>query len=717
MSTKISPTHLQRDAYVYVRQSTGHQVRSHPESQRRQYALADHARGLGFAHVVVIDEDVGRSGTGRQERPGFGQLLAAVCQGHVGAVFALEASRLARNNRDWHHLIDLCALTETLLIDDDGIYDPRQLNDRLVLGMKGSMAEYELGLMRQRARQAFEAKIQRGQVMWEVPVGFVRTRDDRIEKIADRQVQHAVAGVFQKFRELGSARQTMLWYRDAQLPLPEVRPGTLGRDILWRLPSGHRINQMLRNPYYAGALVYGRTEAKIVIVDGRAHQSQRRKKPVAQWRILLLDNHAGYISWEDFLHTQQLLEANSNRPQEGTGGAAKRGPALLSGLLRCGRCGRQLTVAYSGTTGRVPRYVCRGGRVDRGASSCLTIGGLRVDHAVEAAVLEALQPAGIHAALEALEQVATQHATQRQALALALEKARYEAQRASRQYDLADPENRLVAGELEHRWNEALQRVKDAEAPLAALEQRHVPLREEQRQQLLSLGQDLRTVWQHAAAPEVLKKRILRTVLHEIVINTTQEPPEHILHLHWQGGVHTELRVSRNTAGKHGRATEHDIIAIIRELSKVCRDLTIAATLNRLGYRTGTGKTWRAHSVACVRYQYRLPNFPKGTDWVTLNQAAQQLGVSATVIKRLITQGTLPARQVVSQAPWIIQRTDLDRVAVQAAVQMVRTGHRPLSRLSDRREVPGQATLEAGDTHAFSALAETHRALLVAGAQ
>jgi hypothetical protein len=322
---------------------------------------------------------------------------------------------LARNHRDWHHVIDLCALTETLLIDDDGIYDPRQLNDRLVLGMKGSMAEYELALMRQRARQACEATIQRGHVMWEVPVGFVRTSDDRIDKIADRQVQHAVAGVFQKFRALGSARQTMLWYRDAQLPLPEVRPGTVGRDILWRVPSGHRINQMLCNPYYAGALVYGRTEAKLSIVDGRAHQSHRQKKPLAPWRILLLDPHPGDISWEDFLHTQELVAAQSNRPQGGAGGAAKRGPALLRGLRRCGRCGRKLTVAYSGTTGRVPRYVCRGGRVDRGASSCRTIGGLRVDRAVEAAVGEALQPAGIHAALEALEQVAAQQDTQRQA--------------------------------------------------------------------------------------------------------------------------------------------------------------------------------------------------------------------------------------------------------------------------------------------------------------
>ena len=280
MSPKISAAHLQREAYIYIRQSTGHQVRAHPESGRRQYALADHARTLGFAQVTIIDEDVGRSGAGHHHRPGFGQLLAAVCEGRVGAVLALEVSRLARNNRDWHHLIDLCALTDTLILDDEGVYDPRQLNDRLVLGMKGSMAEYELGLMRQRARQAFEAKIERGHVMWEVPVGFVRTDDDRIEKIADRQVQQAVAGVFRKFRELGSARQTTLWYREAQLPLPEVKPGTRGRDLFWRLPQGQRINQMLTNPYYGGALVYGRTEAQTVLEDGRARQRNRRKKAI-----------------------------------------------------------------------------------------------------------------------------------------------------------------------------------------------------------------------------------------------------------------------------------------------------------------------------------------------------------------------------------------------------------------------------------------------------
>jgi DNA invertase Pin-like site-specific DNA recombinase len=415
MSEKIRPTHLQRTAYVYVRQSSNQQVRYHPESQRRQYAFAERARALGFGQVVILDEDLGRSGTGLQARPGFGQLRAAVCEGHVGVVIALEASRLARNNRAWHHLIDLCALTETLLMDDDGVYDPRHLHDRLVLGMKGSMAEYELGVMRQRAREACEQKIRRGHVMWAVPVGFVRTEDHRLEKIADRQVQQALDGVFKQFRELGSARQTMLWYRDAQLPLPEVHPGTAGHDILWPLPSSHRIHQMLTNPCYAGALVYGRTEAKTVLEDGRARQSTRRKKPLEQWRIVLLGQHPGYISWEMFLQNQQLLAANRAMPKDAAGGAAKRGMALLSGLLRCGRCGRKLQVVYSGTTGRVPRYVCRGGRVDRGSSSCVTVGGLRVDQAVKAAVLEALQPAGVQAACMALDQIETAHDTQRQA--------------------------------------------------------------------------------------------------------------------------------------------------------------------------------------------------------------------------------------------------------------------------------------------------------------
>ncbi len=350
MSDKILSTHLARTAFVYVRQSTLQQVRDHTEGQRQQYALVERARALGFRETVLIDEDQGRSGSGKQERPGFGRLLSVVCQGDVGAVLALEASRLARNNRDWHHLVDLCALTDTLIIDAECVYDARQLNDRLLLGLKGTMSEFELGLLRQRARAAFEQKVQRGHALWELPVGFVRTEEHRIEKTPDRQVQRAIEGVFRKFTELGSARQTTLWYWDEELLLSHVVPGTAGREIAWRRPTGHRVNQILKNPCYAGAFAYGRTAAKTVVRDGRARQDNRRRKPPAQWKVLILDAHPGYICWEDYLRNQQMLEENGAERGAAHRGAAKHGPALLAGLLRCGRCGRKLHVNYSGNS-------------------------------------------------------------------------------------------------------------------------------------------------------------------------------------------------------------------------------------------------------------------------------------------------------------------------------------------------------------------------------
>lgn len=432
MTDKLTPAHLALKAYVYVRQSTQQQVRTHHESRQRQYALADRARQLGFAGVVVIDEDLGRSGSGLVERPGFGQLLAAICQNEVGAVLALEASRLARNNRDWHHLLDLCAMTGTLLIDDQGMYDPRDVNDRWLLGLQGTMSEFELSLFRQRARQAFEQKVGRGHSMWEVPAGFVRTDDDRMEKTPDRRVQEAVAGVFRKFRELGSARQTMLWYRDENVLVPQVVPGTCGREVVWRLPTLSRIRQMLTNPTYAGVLAYGRTASRTVVEQGRERRAGRRRKPRDQWKVLILDNHAGYIDWEDFQSHLRMLDENSAMRAGQTGGAARKGGALLSGLLRCGRCGRQLVVGYSGKGGRVPRYMCQGGRVDRGSAACQSLGAARVEEAVCEQLLEAVQPAGVQAALDALEQLGDRQREKRQSLALALEQARYEVDRARR---------------------------------------------------------------------------------------------------------------------------------------------------------------------------------------------------------------------------------------------------------------------------------------------
>jgi DNA invertase Pin-like site-specific DNA recombinase len=393
MNDKIRPEHRQRAAYVYVRQSTQYQVRHHREGQQRQYDLEPRARQLGFGQVVVIDEDLGRSGSGMQERPGFGRLLAAVCQGLAGAVLALEASRLARNNRDWHHLVDLCALTGTLIIDDDGIYDPKVLNDRLLLGLKGTMSEFELGLMRQRARAAYLQKVKRGEALWEVPVGFVRAKDGRIEKTPDRQVQQAIEMVFAKFRQLGSARQTLLWLRDEQLTLPHGVPGSAGQEVIWRAASLSRVQQVLRNPCYAGAFAFGRTATRMIVHDDRIRRgASRRYRPQAEWEVLIVDHHGGYIRWAEYLENRAIMARNVARRESESAGAVKRGPALLSGLLRCGRCGRKLHVGYSGSDGKVGRYLCLGRREERGSGSCFSMGRLKVDQSVVEQVLAAIAP-------------------------------------------------------------------------------------------------------------------------------------------------------------------------------------------------------------------------------------------------------------------------------------------------------------------------------------
>ena len=688
MNEKIRPDHLERAAYVYVRQSSLQQVRHHREGQQRQYGLADRARQVGFTRVVVIDDDLGVSGTGRQARPGFGRLLTAVCEGTVGAVFALEASRLARNNRDWHHLIDLCGMTDTVLVDDDGTYDPRLINDRLLLGLKGTMSEFELSLFRQRAREAFEQKVRRGCVMWEVPVGFVRTADERVAKSADRQIQSAIQSVFQKFREWGSARQTMLYFRDEQIPLPEVVRGTAGQEVVWRLPSDSRIRQILRNPQYAGAFAYGRTGTTTVKPGERTGTARHYKRLPEEWTVCLRDHHEGYITWDEYLHTQRILEANVSRRATPHAGAAKRGAAMLSGLLRCGRCGRRLHVAYSGNGGQVPRYACHGGRVNRGAAACLSVGSVRVDQAVVDQVLDAIQPAGLQAALDTMDQALHEDETKRHAVELALEKARYEARRAQRQFDATDPENRLVAGELERRWNQSLEQVSDLESRVLALHTQSEPLSTREKERLLELGGDLRLLWQHAAAPVELKKRILRTVLEEIVVNNTDEPPQHVLHLHWKGGVHTGLRVARNGTGQHRRVADDKAVELITELSKICDDKTIAVVLNRLGYRTGTGQTWRVHHVSNVRYCRRLPNYRHDGTWLPLEAAARELGVSNTVIKHLIADGVLPATQVVTCAPWVIARVDLQRSPVQARIQAVHAGRKLPRPIRGQDELP-----------------------------
>src|SRR5579863_4348506 len=418
MNPKISADHLKRRAIVYIRQSSPGQVIHNLESQRRQYSLADNARQLGFQQVEIIDEDLGRSGSGQVDRPGFARLVAEVCTGSAGAVFCIEASRLARNGRDWHHLIELCGLVRALVVDPDGIYDPGLLNDRLLLGLKGTMSEFELNLLRQRCQEAIRQKAQRGELKFALPIGFQWTSNGKVEKDPDRRIQQAIEMVFAKMTDFGSARQVLLWFRGEKVSLPAWMWSENGRELIWKVPVYNTIWHMLRNPMYAGGYAFGKTEARTRVVGGRARKTIGHFKPVENWTVLIRDHHTPYIDWEQYERNQALLADNAHMKSRMEPKAGRGGRSLLAGLLRRRRCGRMLHVAYSGTRSEVPRYHCRGAHINHGAAWCISFGGLRPDQAIAAEILKAVEGNAIEAALEVAARVVEQQRQQQRALTM-----------------------------------------------------------------------------------------------------------------------------------------------------------------------------------------------------------------------------------------------------------------------------------------------------------
>ncbi len=677
MSEKIRDEHLRRSAMVYIRQSTLTQLTENRESQRRQYALADRARELGFQRVEVIDDDLGRSASGLVERPGFQRLVAAVCTGDVGAVLSIEASRLARNGRDWHHLIDLCSLVGTLVIDADGVYDPRLINDRLLLGLKGTMNEFELSLLRQRSLEAIRSKARRGEFAFCLPIGLCWTRVGKIELDPDRRVQEAIRLVFRKFDELGSARQVLLWLRRNKVTLPAATYGDAQRKAHWKLPIYNTIHAVLTNPAYAGAYVYGRTGERTRVVEGKARKTRGHEKAQDQWTVLIREHHPGYVSWATYERNQAAMAENAHMKKRMTRKAGRGGRALLAGLLRCRRCGRMLHVTYGGIGSRVPRYMCRGAHINHGESWCISFGGLRPDQFISSVLLEVVQPKAVDAAMQAAERVAQEHDDQLHAVSLELEQARYEAGLAARRYEGVDPDNRLVAAELEARWNAALSRVGQLESRLEAARQASTTTTTVDRETLLSLAANLPAVWNSAAADMKLKQRIVRLLIHEIIADVDEGASEIVLVIHWVGGRHTELRVPKNKTGRHSRTTGEDATEVVRRMAGRWPDEQIAATLNRLRLRTGAGNTWNELRVRGVRERLGLPAHDPAENaraTLTLEQAAEHLGVSATVVRKLIARKQLLATQAAPSAPWEISAVALDSEPIRRAAQRAREG-------------------------------------------
>jgi DNA invertase Pin-like site-specific DNA recombinase len=508
---KIAPDHLARGAFVYVRQSTADQLANNHESRLRQYGLAERARALGWTDVTVIDDDLGRSGSG-VSRPGFERLLAAICEGRVGAVFAIEASRLARNGRDWHTLIEFCGLVGTLIVDEDGAYSAQDPNDRLLLGMKGAMSELELSLLRARSLEALRQKARRGELFSTVAVGFVKAGRGKIEPDPDLRVREAIGLVFARFAEMQSIRQVFLSLRADRIALPYIDQRRAGdRRPLWKVPAYATVNNLLTNPVYAGAYAFGRTGSRTTIEDGRKRVLRGHRKDRSEWAVLLVDHHEGYLSWAEYERNQRLIADNANGKGMMARGPVRKGEALLTGLVRCGHCGRRLLVSYNGAKGDIGRYNCDAVRNNPGAAPCISFGALRVDTAVGAEIVRLLQPLGIEAAVHAIAGGERRAGEKRHQVELALEQARYEAVRARRGYDAVDPDNRLVAGELERRWEAALAAVRALEAELEELGRRQPSvLGAEERRRLLRLGADLEAAWHHPAANATTRKRIVR---------------------------------------------------------------------------------------------------------------------------------------------------------------------------------------------------------------
>jgi excisionase family DNA binding protein len=683
--SKITPEHLARGAFVYVRQSTQDQLQHNHESRRRQYALADRARALGFSLVEVIDDDLGRSGGGAA-RPGFERLLVSICEGRVGLVLAVEASRLARNGRDWHTLLEFCGLVGCLLADEDGIYDARLPNDRLLLGMKGTMSEMELSILRQRSLEALRQKARRGELFVTVAVGFVRVRHDRIALDPDLRVREAIALVFHKFGAFQSVRQVHLWLRQEQIRLPVVEIDEHGQRIVWKLPVYSSVLRILTNPIYAGAYAFGRTCSRVTVEGGRKRVVRGFRRERADWEVLITEHHEGYVSWAEFERNQRLIADNAHSKGLMARGSVRRGDALLAGMLRCGHCGRRLHVSYSGTRGFCVRYSCKGAHANHGTQRCISFGGLRVDAAVAAETLRLLAPLGIEAALRAIEaREADVDAAHRQ-VELALTQARYEADLARRQYDVVDPGNRLVAAELERRWNDRLVEVHSLEERLAA----HASERPEapsavERDRLMALGADLERAWHHPRATAETRKRILRTAIAEIVAKVADTAID--LVIHWQGGDHTRLTVPKNRPGQHRWSSSAAVGDLIQGLARQQPDAAIAATLNRCGQRTSKGNSWTEARVRSFRNAHDIavhrPGEMAERGELKLEEAAELLGISRMTVLRLISSGGIMASQVCKGAPWAIPRAQLEGLDPRAAATQ-----RP------RTDIQGQAALD-----------------------
>jgi DNA invertase Pin-like site-specific DNA recombinase len=613
--------------------------------------------------VQVIDEDLAQSGSDSTRRSGFTKMTAEVALGQVGLILSLEVSRVARNNADWYRLLDLCGVTDTLIGDEDDLYHPGLFNDRLLLGLKGTMAEAELHVLRARLEGGIRNKAARGELRRGLPVGFIWGEEDgEVLRHPDQAVSGAIHTVFEKFSEMGSVRQVWLWFRSQGLAFP-LQSTTLA-EIQWVTPSYTAMHSILTNPVYAGAYTYGKTRCeRYVDAEGRLCKRTRRL-PRSQWAVLIEDHHEGFIDWDTYLMNQKRISQNTRPRPHQASGAVREGAALLQGLATCGNCGRRLRVYYQGRHS-TPGYYCAGNQIVNGRGLyCLRVGGLRLQEAVARAFLEAVAPAGMQAALEAEENFAAEHEAAVAQWQLQVEQARYEAERAERRYRSVEPENRLVAGTLETDWEQRLADLAAAEAELDR-QQRRCPdaLTDEQRQRIHALGNDLTRAWEAPTTTDRDRKQLLRTLLEEVNVSLDKTDNRIHLILRWRGGLISEVVVPLRRSRQPTIRTDEDTIELLRRLARHYPDAIIAGVLNRQGRRTARGLPFTANRVGNLRRHWQISRFrppqasPEGQA-VTVQKAAEILGVAPSTVHRWLADGFIAGEQTTLGAPWRIRITE-----------------------------------------------------------
>jgi DNA invertase Pin-like site-specific DNA recombinase len=699
--SKIKPSHLARAAFVYIRQSTPGQIEHNRESTARQYALADRACQLGWLkqQVVVIDEDLGLSGAGTDKRSGFARLISEVALAHVGIVLGLEVSRLARNNADWYRLLELCGLTDTLIGDNDGVYHPALFNDRLLLGLKGTMSEAELHIIRTRLDGGIRNKAARGELRRGLPVGFIwGEADGEVLFHPDEAVTGAIHTVFERFAEFGSARRVWLWFRSEalSLPLQEAPAGRPG-PIRWVAATYTAIHHTLTNPVYAGAYTYGKTRSECYVDEHGSVRKRMRHLPMEQWSVLIPDHHQGFIDWATFQANQKRLDSNTRPQPHQAGGAVREGSALLQGIATCGHCGRRLHVHYRGRNS-APGYHCAGKDLVNGRGVyCLNVGGTAIERAVAEAFLQAITPAAIEAMRLSVAQLeANQHAALSQ-WRLEVERARYEAERAERRYRNVEPENRLVARGLETEWENRLRELAAAEAEWRRREQqRPTTLTAEQLQLIQRLGSDIQQVWTAPTTTDRDRKELLRTLLEEVVFHLKRAEGHAHLTLRWRGGAITTLDVPVPRFRPMGPRTDEDTISLLRRLAALYPDEVIAGILNRQGRKTAAGERFTANQVGSLRRYRGIPRFqppaePSRGELVSVRKAAQILGMNTSTVHRWLEDGFIAGEQVTPGAPWQIRITDELRARI---VQQAPPEYLPMLETTMKLGVSRQTVLQ-----------------------